>query len=320
MPDLSVLDSDSAYARHRNELAFWEPWARYALASAGLPQPGACAVPGPSTNPVVLGDNGMVVKFFAPYWCGPESLVSETEAYRVLGERGLPIPRLLARGELLPGEKDWRWPFLVLSAVPGRPWRSALAAADRAGALAMARSAGDLLARLGAVPLLDTGVLGCDATDFAEMLRPRRAQTVADHRRWGYLSPVLLDAVEGFLPDVDDLIDGAEPVFVHGDLNGDNLFADPVLGQVTGLVDFNDVYAGDFRYGLVQLHLGAFRADRELLSVALEAAEVGVTGEFPREMLAFTFLHDFEVLESVPWDLTGVRAIDELAELLWAVG
>ncbi|QIS11101.1 phosphotransferase family protein [Nocardia arthritidis] len=319
LPDLSELNSDAAYAARRNDIELWAPWARHALASVGLPQPRTLTVPGPSTNPVVVGDNGMVVKFFGPYWSGPESLVSETEAYRVLGGQPLPVPRLLARGELLPGESGWHWPFLVTSAVAGRPWRQVLATAGRATALRLARSAGELLVGLRAVPLVETGVLGYDAPEFAEMLRPRRSATVADHRGWGYLSPELLAAVEGFLPDVDDLIDGAAPVFVHGDLNADNLFADPERGEITGLIDFNDVYAGDFRYSLVQLHLNAFRADRELLGVALAAAEFEVTPEFPRAMLAFTFLHDFEVLEEVPFDLTGITDIDELAETLWGV-
>ncbi|MFI9510980.1 phosphotransferase family protein [Nocardia sp. NPDC052566] len=317
LPDLSELDSDAAYARRRNDLGLWEPWARHALASVGLTQPGSFAVPGESTNPVVVGDNGTVVKIFAPYWSGPESLVSETEAYRVLGGHGLPIPRLLARGELLPSENGWRWPFLVLSAVAGLPWRRSFAAADRQGELALARSAGELIGRLRAVPLIDTGVLGCDAGEFVDMLRPRRSSTVADHREWGHLSGALLDAVEGFLPDVDDLIDGAAPVFVHGDLSGDNLFADPARQEVTGLIDFNDVYAGDFRYGLVQLHLNAFRGDRELLAAALDTAGFSRTPAFPREMLAFTFLHDFDVLAGFPVDLTGITDLDCLADALW---
>ncbi|RJO69356.1 aminoglycoside phosphotransferase family protein [Nocardia panacis] len=315
---MSELTSDAVYAPRRNDIRLWGPYARRAIEAAGLGTPARLTMPGPSTNPVVLADTGAVVKFFTPYWCGPESFLAESAAYEVLAGRGLPVPRILARGELRPDESDWHWPYLVLSAVSGRPWREALSAADRRGAARLAASAGELLAGLCAVPLPEAGVLASTAPGFADLLRERRASTVADHRAWGQLSAPLLDRIEEFLPRIDDLIGNAAPVFVHGDLSGDNLFA--AGDTITGLIDFNDVYAGDLRYTLVQLHLNAFRADRELLAAALNAADIEVTAEFPRQMLAFTFLHDFEVLEDLPIDVSDITEIDRLAETLWAVG
>ncbi|GAA2253941.1 hypothetical protein GCM10010232_48550 [Streptomyces amakusaensis] len=290
---------------------------RRALDDLGLPSPGRLRVPGESTNPVLLSDTGLAVKLYGEHWCGPESFASESEAFKVLRDAGLPVPPLMGRGELLPGRDGWPWPFLVMARVPGVTWRDAAAVVDRPTLLALAREFGRVLRRLHAVPLTGSAVLRPDSPTFPDLLRERRAGTVADHREWGYLSPRLLDDVEGFLPDVDKLLAGGEPRFVHGDLHGTNLFVDVDEKAVSGLIDFTDVYAGDPRYSLVQLHLNAFGADRELLSAMLEGAEWERTSGFAREMLWFTFLHDFEVFEETPVDLTGVEDLDELAQVLW---
>ncbi|MER7015005.1 aminoglycoside phosphotransferase family protein [Saccharopolyspora sp. NPDC000359] len=318
-PSLGEITSDESYAARRNDLEFWEPWVRRGLDSLGFPQPKSLRSPGESTNPVFVGDNGLVVKLYAEFWCGPSSLGYELEAYRVLDGHGLPVPALLGRGELLPDATGWTWPFLVLSAAEGEPWRRATAEIDRDTELALARQIGELMGQLRRVPLIGGEVLHPSSTVFSELLLERKAATVADHREWKYLSPRLIDAVDAFLPDIADLLNSGTPEFVHGDLHANNIFVSPEREAVTGLVDFNDVYAGDFRYGLVQLHLNTFGADRELLAAALDGAGWRVSPTFPREMLAFTFLHDFEVFEETPVDLTGVDDLAELADRLWAV-
>ncbi len=317
--DLSEINSDDIYAKLRNDLAFWEPWVRKALDSLGLAAPGRVRIPGESTNPVLLTDTGLAVKLYGEHWCGPENHASELEAYEVLAGHGLPVPRLVARGELRPGGDGWPWPFLVMETAPGITWREAMAALDRPRRLSLARRFGAVLRRLHEVPLTGTAALRPGSDVFAELLRERRAETVADHREWGYLSPRLLDGVDAFLPDVDTLLAGREPVLVHGDLHGTNLFVDPAGERITGLIDFTDVYAGDPRYSLVQLHLNAFRADLGLLSELLEGAGWEVPGSFAEEMLQFTFLHDFDVLEEVPLDLTGIEDVGALARRLWGV-
>ncbi|MFC5722373.1 phosphotransferase family protein [Streptomyces gamaensis] len=315
----SEITSEETYAKLRNDPEFWEPWGRRALDLAGLAAPRALRIPGESTNPVLIADTGAVVKLYGEHWCGPESHAAESEAYEVLAGQDLPVPPLLGRGELYPGSSGWPWPFLVMATASGITWREASARADRPTQLTLARRFGAVLRRLHSVPLTGSRALRPDSPVFAELLTERRAATVADHREWGYLSDRLLDKVEDFLPDVDTLLDGLEPVFVHGDLHGTNLFVDTESELVTGLIDFTDVYAGDPRYSLVQLHLNAFRADRELLAALLDGAQWQVPESFAEDMLMFTFLHDFDVLEEVPTDLSGITDIGELARILWDV-
>ncbi|MCP2261624.1 hygromycin-B 7''-O-kinase [Streptoalloteichus tenebrarius] len=319
LPDLDEITSDESYAARRNDGAFWEPWVRAALDGLGLPQPRSLWVPGESTYPVLVSDSGLVVKLYGEYWCGPDSYESERAAFDLLAGHDLPVPRLLGRGELRPDGPGWHWPFLVMARAEGRTWRDAESSMDSQRRVALAHRIGQLVRQLHDLPLDGTEMLPARADAFAEVLRERRAATVADHREWGYLSPKLLDQVEDFLPDVDSLLAGRKPVFVHGDLHGTNVFVDSERGEVTGLIDFTDTYAGDPRYSLVQLHLNAYRADRELLAATLAGADWPATPTFAREMLVFTFLHDFDVLEMVPHDLGGIEDLDELAELLWGV-
>lgn len=272
---------------------------------------------GESTNPVLLGET-LVVKLYGPYWCGPDSHRLESEAYRVLNETDLPVPRVLARGTLRSRADGWPWPFLVLSRVEGRAWRTG-ADADRARTLALAGEVGELLARFRAVPLPVEGPLSPADGAFEAMLRQRHAEAIAEHREWGYLSPVLLDQLSDRLPEPETLIGATPPVFVHGDLHGANLFTDQQRARLTGIVDFNDVYAGDEHYSLVQLHLDTFGGDRELLATALDRANWPITADFPERMLHYTMLHDFEVFEHFPHDLRGITDPAELAETLWGL-
>ncbi|SHF80242.1 hygromycin-B 7''-O-kinase [Streptoalloteichus hindustanus] len=313
-----MITSDESYAALRNDGTFWEPWVRVALRDLGLPQPGSLRVPGESTNPVLVSDTGLVVKLYGEHWCGPDSHESERAALDLLDGHDLPVPRVLGRGELRPSGPGWPWPYVVMSTVSGRPWRDASSTVDQWTRVALAGRIGELVRRLHELPLAGTDVLR-RADTFTEMLRERRAATVDDHRRRGYLSPRLLDQVEGFLPDVDAVLAGRPRVFVHGDLHGGNVFVDSERREVSGLIDFNDTYVGDARYSLVQLHLNAFRADRELLAAALAGARWPVSPTFAREMLVLTFLHDFDVLDQVPHDLTRIEDLDELADLLWGI-
>ncbi|MEV0679000.1 aminoglycoside phosphotransferase family protein [Actinosynnema sp. NPDC050436] len=305
LSDPGAIDSEESYAACRGDLDLWGPWARRAFEVAGVPQPGVLHVPGVGTYPVVAGDNGFVVKFYGEYWCGPESHATEVAAYRLLAGRIALVPQVAGAGVLRDGRgRPWR--FLVITQVAGRTWESAAERMDPDARTAAAHRIGCLVRDLAGVPV---GSLSRSA--FTRVLDDRRAVTVAEHRARGRLSPVLLDRLERDLPDPASLL-REPPVFVHGDLSGSNIFVDG--DGISGLIDFTDVYAGDLRYALVQLHLDAFRADRRLLAAALDGLGLRVD---PREMVAFTFLHDFDVLARVPFDLSGVRDPDELGELLW---
>jgi hygromycin-B 7''-O-kinase len=107
---------------------------------------------------------------------------------------------------------------------------------------------------------------------------------------------------------------------IHGDLHGSNILVDG--SEPLGIVDFNDAMIGDPHYDLVSLHLKAFRADKWLLRIAMDAygwEEVG--SDWPERMMAFTLVHDYDMIEPVvsacPGVLDDAGSLGDVADLLW---
>ncbi|WP_020671274.1 phosphotransferase family protein [Amycolatopsis nigrescens] len=313
IPDIR---SDPEYVRLLADSRYWAPFAREALARHGYSAPERIVSGSKGTYPTMLTDTGLVVKIFGDRWCGPDSHAVESEFYALTAGAGLPLPELLAAGELGAGGTGWPWPYLVTSRMPGLPYRSAMSTMDERDRLRFARELGGLVRRLHEVPL-DGGSLLGDGTRFAALLDERRARAVQDHRTWGRLPAKLCDRLDEYLPAPAELLRATKPVLIHGDLHADHVFLDEA-GAITGLIDFGDTYAGDPRYELVVLHLGLFFGDSSLLGAFLEGYGWGPID--PHELLAFTLLHDFDVLADFPAErLAGLDSLEQLADLLWSV-
>ncbi|WP_158893195.1 phosphotransferase family protein [Amycolatopsis anabasis] len=309
------IDSDERYVRLLDRADYWAPFAHRALAAHGLPRPERIVSGTKGTYPTMLTDTGLVVKFFGDRWCGPDSHAAESEFYALTEGRGLPMPRVVAAGELDPDGPSWRWPYLITNRIPGTPCRSALSTMDEQARLRFAKQLGGVIRALHATPLRDGPIFGDDKR-FRALLAERRAAAVADHRRWGHLPERLCAELDEYLPAPESL-PGAERVLVHGDLHADHVFLDG-SGEITGIIDFGDAAVADPRYELVVLHLGLFAADTGLLSAFLEGYGGPPAGFEPRAMLAFTLLHDFDVLEEFPAErLRDLPDLDALADLLW---
>lgn len=84
-----------------------------------------------------------------------------------------------------------------------------------------------------------------------------------------------------------------------------------------GLIDFSDVCVGDPRYDLLALHFGTFHANKGLLRACLEAyGWPHLSAEWPREMLALSLLHDFNMFDALV-GLDRFRSLDDLADAIW---
>ncbi|MFQ5950792.1 MAG: phosphotransferase family protein [Candidatus Geothermarchaeales archaeon] len=321
-----AISSDREYRRMLNNVEYWKPWARAALAASKLPQPSRLWAGRDTSYPTLICDTGMVVKLFGDRFAGPQSHQAEAEAYLLLAETSLPVPQLLASGQLYPDADGWRWPYLVLSTLLGEPWHALRGSLDRSDREHIARQIGAFLHRLHAVRLRGQRVLREDWGRFLTLLRRRRRDTVHDQLRWGHLSPHLCRKLDALLPeDPASLIDASQsPVFVHGDLFDEHIFVDPALRRLTGVIDFTDVYAGEPRYDLVALHFGTFGADKGLLTSCLEAYGWPPQDDrWAETMLAFTLLHDFDMLAGIPEYRSQLRKAEDpeaLAQFLWDLG
>jgi hygromycin-B 7''-O-kinase len=181
-----VIASDEDYARRLGDGAFWEPWACAAFDLAGLDQRARLWPARPlGSYPTLLSDTGLVVKLFGDRWYGPESHQAELEAYRVLDGHDLPVPRLVAAGQLFPdATNQWPWPFLILTQLRGATYAALSATLDRAARRRVAGDLGWLLRRLHRLPLSGRR-LAPSWRHFLALLERRRGEAPQDHRRWG---------------------------------------------------------------------------------------------------------------------------------------
>jgi hygromycin-B 7''-O-kinase len=314
------LDSNAEYARRLRDHRFWVPLARAALDQVGLAQP-ARVWPAPNlgTYPVVFGDTGVVVKLFGDRYFGPESYASERNAYRLLRDANLPIPRLLGEGELFPATDGWPWPFIVLSQVPGQPYAEC-EQLDHRVRERIAEDIGHFLRALHAVPLDSVGQLAPNWEAFTALLERRRREAAQDHRGWAVLPAHLVNQIEDWLPAPGELVErNRRPRLVHGDLHTQHLFVGPEAGRLVAVIDFTDAIAGDARYDFVALHLETFRGDKQLLRACLQAYGPTPGAFVSRDMLALALLHEFNMFEDLGADahLERFATLDELASALW---
>jgi hygromycin-B 7''-O-kinase len=259
----------------------------------------------------VAGD--VVVKLYQPVSDdGMGSFELETVALRLLGDAGLPVPRLLAAGQL--GGAGWPWPYCVMSALPGRPLGEV--AGDRAQ---VAAALGRFLRTMHELRPAEPGVFAA-----ARFLAGRLDACVAQHRAADRLPAHWMDEMPDYLDRVRPIVlDGSGgTVLTHGDLHAGNVYACP--GPVlAGVLDFNDVRLTDAHYDLVVVHLRALDADRRLLAALLEAYGWGpVAPGWRARMMALTIAHDFDelgdALAARP-DLAQAPSLDALAERLWGL-
>jgi hygromycin-B 7''-O-kinase len=290
---------------------------------AGLPGEGEVVTHFPTTHVSALVGSRFFVKLHYEDWFGEECFQTERAFYGISRGGDLPMPNLLAAGSLYEGN-GWRWPFLIMSTMVGADVRSIGGAIDRDSMERVASFLGSTMRRLHDLPVAEREPVM--HSTYADLVNDWMAKSERDHIAWKSLPKRLAAQVGDYVWDRRKLIDpgGSPQRLIHGDLHGGNVFVVATRDgwYPTGIVDFNDAMIGDPQYDLVSLHLKAFRADKWLLRVALDAygwEEVGC--DWPERMMAFTLVHDYDMIEHVvsvyPGVLDDVRTLDDVADLLW---
>jgi hygromycin-B 7''-O-kinase len=310
---------DDEYERSLPDAGFWGPYARAALRLAGLEDDGEVRTHFPTTHVAALVGERYVVKLHYEDWFGEDCFQTEREAYRMLADRGLPVPELLAEGALY--DEGWRWPFLVTTAMGGRSLREADGGVMPQDRRRVAGWLGKAVHDLHGVPIHDGERISHEV--YCDLIRVRTQRAQRDHAQWASLPDLLVGQIRDYLSNALSLIDPErqKPVFLHGDLHEGNVFVDGQPGTLEphGIVDFNDAYEGDPHYDLVAIHAKAFGADKALLRTFLEAYGWGELGKrWPRRMMALTLAHDYDMArpfaDRIP---AGVETLDDLASLVW---
>lgn len=320
VPAPPEFQSDDAYEASLRDAAFWAPYARAALRSEGLEDDGEVRTHFPTTQVAALVGDRYLVKLHYEDWFGEDCYQTEREAYRMLRGTDLPVPRLLGDGALYPDAADWRWPYLVMTAMPGRALRDVPAPTED-DLRSVASFVGSALRGIHETPITDGEYVSFAL--YEDLISTRMARCHRDHETWGSLPERLRPAVRDYVRGAEALIDPdrRRPVLIHGDLHGGNVFVegDPGSLRPTGIVDFNDAYEGDPAYDLVAIHAKTLGGDKALLRTALDAyGWPAPDRNWARRMMALTLAHDFDMVapfaDRIPEE---VETLEDLAPLLW---
>lgn len=191
-------------------------------------------VPPPSTVPGLSHENRL--------------LESEVEFYRRAAEADVPVPRVVADGDLL-----------LMTACPGEPWNGELTDTERT---ALRTELGRQVARLHRVtgPAFGypSGALGPLAPDWRTAFTGMLDAVLDDARHYRAALPRPADAVADTLRAGYDALDAVTvPCLVHFDLWPGNILVDRASGRarIGGLIDGERMFWGDPLADFVSLAL-----------------------------------------------------------------
>ena len=321
MPDKPDVETIEAYRARFDDLEHWTPFVRRACAQLGMS--------GDTINETLPGSyptfrvGGVILKFFGELFGGLESFSVEQQVFGILGQaHDLPVPHLLGEGMLFPDDADWRWPYLVMTRVPGislGEGQNELAPDER---LDLAREMGELVRAFHALPIRGLGPLRPGWGEFLDFVREQRTNLVRQHAEWGLLTPLMMYDLQAYVHPVEELVDTSrEPCLLHGDLTADHWLGDwtPPY-RLHGVIDMGDARVGDPFYELVALHLWAFDCDKTMLRAFCQSyglSEAEQSG-FAQKAMSYALLHAFDVLVGV-MKRPEVRAmyLEELGRRLW---
>jgi aminoglycoside phosphotransferase len=270
----------------------------------------------PSSYPTVLVPPQHVIKLFPRDDLGQQTLVRESDGLRrAAGAPGLPIPRVIATGDL-----DPEWAYLVMTMVPGQALTFLLDSLDRDGVRDVAAWLGDFARRLHATALDDRSVADGIAA-FSALVRHLHSGATERLRDRGALPDHLLAQVAAWLPTAAEMLDAPGGiVLAHGDLEDDHVMMSRAVDlddrRPVAVIDF-----GDSRIGHPYFELGPawwtwLNQDRRYLDAFLDAARWPGWGEtgFARMAMAWTLIRCSWNPKAPPF-LDQVHDLDELAVL-----
>ncbi|MBN1246222.1 MAG: aminoglycoside phosphotransferase family protein [Anaerolineae bacterium] len=287
----------------------------------------------PGSNAVFIANASdpearVVVKIYAPL-C-PEDYDFEREIHPLLSQiPELGAPRLIAHGVLA---SQTRWPYVVLSFVPGEPIREVRDEISDGNLMQIAADLGHRVRALHAIPPAMVTSLDATIDGWRRYVAQQVPRTIKALRRESDLPNRLLAQIPAFVDDVlaPSPRGGAtslqrELVLVSGDITADHVLLIVKDGAwcISGLIDFADARVAPPDYEWVPLWFSAFDRDAAAFDAFLRAYDPALCldAAFYRRALAFTFLHEFGasiIAQTLPPRVQHkLEDVEDLLAALW---
>jgi hygromycin-B 7''-O-kinase len=267
------------------------------------------------TNLVVALDDRLVLKIFPPL-LRHQFMSERISLSQLRGRLGVPIPELV-----LEGERD-QWPYLVITRLRGVMGAQAWPTLPEDQKERVLGQIGETIAQVQRVPV---GELSGIEPRWAEFIPGQIEACRARHERLG-LPRKYLDGLDAFLRDAAAIIPlEAPPVILTGEYIPENFLLSRETGdwQLSGLIDFGDVFTGWGEYDLLGpgsfMTAGMPRRVRSLLR-GFGYSQADMTPALTRRLMTLALLHRFSDLNrQICIEGWQQRACDlfELERLLW---
>ena len=314
MHSLPSLTDPQDFRTWRADASRWLPVAIDIARGHGL----SCETPHvflTGTNLVVGLDDRLILKIFPPM-LRAQFLSERASLTQLHGRLGIPIPELVVEGE-----RD-RWPYLVITHLPGRLGAEVWPALPEEQKERVLTQIGATIAEVQRAPV---GALGAIEPRWADFIAAQVAGCRARHQRLG-LPQKFLDGLDDLLSDAAELIPlDAPPVILTGEYIPENFLLDREgdAWRLTGLIDFGDVMTGWGEYDLLGpsafMTAGRPRRVRSLFDgFGYARAEVNFT--LKRRLMALMLLHRAsDPVRHICIEGWRDKACDlvQLQELLW---
>jgi hygromycin-B 7''-O-kinase len=269
------------------------------------------------THLVYFAGPSYVVKLFVPLF--EHDFVAESLVARHLeGRLGVATPTIVHQGETA------GWHYLVMTRVPGYPLLEVWPGIPDGDRQAIARTIGEMIARLRSLSVEGVRDLAVDWPAFLA----RQVATAAERQSGGGLPEGLVEQIPAYLESTAvHLAEDFEPVLLLADITDEHVLVSQDGGswRVVGYVDFGDAFLGHPDHELVAPGLSIARGDRRLLRALLLGAgysEPDLNKELRRRLMAHTLVHQYLKLEDVMTVVPQARratSLEELARILWPV-
>jgi aminoglycoside phosphotransferase (APT) family kinase protein len=214
-----------------------------------------------------------------------ETAALEGWAYDRLRLLGVPAPAVLlvdTGGARLPIG------FLLMTKVEGSPLAELGAASNDAGRTLL-RQAGAFLRQIHGVD----GPARSAPSTWADMVHSKCDESLRRVEAMQALDAETLDSVRAAFERRHDVVQqaGRANALLHGDFDTSQVFADLASARLVGILDFDDVTAGDPAWDLATL---AHRDGDEVLRVFLEGYEpdAALTPRLPAACSLYSLIHD----------------------------